>query len=56
MLSVATFDPWKRDDVAANSQANLKRLEDGSIPCDSPRPTDRVDIYRRWIDTGEAAP
>jgi hypothetical protein len=55
MLSVADFDLWKRDDVAANSQAILERLEDGSMPCDSPWPADRVDVFRGWIDAGMPA-
>jgi hypothetical protein len=55
MLSVADFDLWKRDDVAANSQAILGRLEDGSMPCDSPWPPDSVDVFRRWIDAGMPA-
>jgi hypothetical protein len=52
MLSVASFDLWKRDDVAANSQAILERLGDGSMPCDGPWPADRVDVFRRWMDAG----
>lgn len=55
MLGVANFDLWKRDDVAANSQAILDRLEDGSMPCDGPWPADRVDMFRRWIDEGMPA-
>lgn len=50
MLSVANFDLWKRDDVATNSQAILERLLDGSMPCDRPWPTERVDVFRRWMD------
>jgi hypothetical protein len=34
MLNVASFDLWERSDVADNAQAILKRLEDGSMPCD----------------------
>ena len=55
MLSVANFDLWKRDDVATNSSAILERLADGSMPCDSPWPADRVDVFRRWIDAGMPA-
>jgi hypothetical protein len=52
MLSVPNFDLWKRDDVATNAQAILERLGDGSMPCDGPWPADRVDTFRRWIDSG----
>jgi hypothetical protein len=55
MLSVANFDLWKRDDVATNSQAILERLTDGSMPCDSPWPADRIDVFRQWIDAGMPA-
>jgi hypothetical protein len=24
----------------------------GSMPCDRPWPADRVDTFRRWIDSG----
>jgi hypothetical protein len=52
MLSVANFDPWKREDVAEHSQAILKRLEDGSMPCDQAWPDDQVALFRRWVDSG----
>ena len=55
MLSIASFDLWKRDDVADNSQAILKRLEDGSMPCDEAWPPDRVETFRRWVETGMLA-
>ena len=52
MLSVATFDLWKREDVAEHYQAILKRLEDGSMPCDQAWPDDQVALFRRWVDSG----
>ena len=55
MLSVAGFDLWSRDDVAENSQAILKRLEDGSMPCDSAWPEEQVTTFRQWVDAGMPA-
>lgn len=50
MLSVAEFDLWARDDVAAHSQAILKRLEEGSMPCDQAWPAERVALFRQWVE------
>lgn len=52
MLNVASFDLWERSDVADNAQAILKRLEDGSMPCDGAWPADRVVLFRRWVEAG----
>ena len=52
MLSVANVDLWTREDVAEHSQAILKRLEDGSMPCDQAWPDDQVALFRRWVDSG----
>jgi hypothetical protein len=55
MLGISSFDLWDRDDVADHSQAILKRLEDGSMPCDQAWPADRVAIFRSWLDAGMPA-
>ena len=55
MLGVADFDLWNRDDVAEHSEAILKRLEDGSMPCDQAWPADQVAVFRRWVDAGTPA-
>jgi hypothetical protein len=52
---LARFDLWQRDDVAENADAILKRLEDGSMPCDGAWPAERVDVFRRWVDAGMPA-
>jgi hypothetical protein len=52
---LGSFDLWERDDVAENADAILKRLEDGSMPCDGAWPADRVDVFRRWVDAGMPA-
>jgi hypothetical protein len=54
MLQVADFDLWTRDDVAEHSHAILERLENGSMPCDQAWPSERIDLFRRWVDSGMA--
>jgi hypothetical protein len=55
MLGVAKFDLWKRDDVAEHSEDILKRLEDGSMPCDQAWPDAQVAVFRRWVEAGMPA-
>jgi hypothetical protein len=55
MLGVAEFDLWKREDVAEHSQDILKRLEDGSMPCDQAWPQEQVAVFRRWVEAGMPA-
>jgi hypothetical protein len=55
MIGVAKFDLWKRDDVAEYSQDILKRLDDGSMPCDQAWPDEQVAIFRRWVEAGMPA-
>ena len=55
MLEVAKFDLWERDDVADHAEAIVKRLEDGSMPCDGAWPPERVAEFRRWMDAGMQA-
>jgi hypothetical protein len=46
------FDLWDYDDVSTNASAILTRLRSGSMPCDGAWPSDRVDLFERWIDAG----
>ena len=55
MLGVAKFDLWKQEDVAEHSQDILKRLEDGSMPCDQAWPEEQVAVFRQWVDAGMPA-
>ena len=47
-----SFDLWSYADVVANGQAILERVADGSMPCDGAWPTERVDLFRQWLDDG----
>ncbi len=46
------FDLWSYDDVVANADAILGRLEDGSMPCDGAWPDEQVETFRAWVDAG----
>jgi hypothetical protein len=49
------FDLWSRDDVAENSQAILRVLESGAMPCDQPWPAEQVSLFQRWVEGGMPA-
>jgi hypothetical protein len=46
------FDLWSHDDVARNSDEILERLRDGSMPCDSAWPDDRIELFEHWVEAG----
>jgi hypothetical protein len=46
------FDLWSSDDVRAHETAIARHLRDGSMPCDGPWPTERVDLFDRWLAEG----
>jgi len=46
------FDLAIYADVATNAAAILERLRAGSMPCDGPWPSARVDVFQRWVDAG----
>jgi hypothetical protein len=48
------FDLWAYVEVVANGQAIAERQSDGSMPCDGAWPSERVDLFRRWLDEGAA--
>ena len=46
------FDLWDVDDVRANARAILGRLRDGSMPCDTGWPSEAIELFGRWVETG----
>ena len=48
------FDLWSPGDVRRHAPEILKRLENGTMPCDGAWPQDRVNVFHRWIDSGMA--
>jgi len=49
------FDLWSPEDVSAHADSILSRLEAGTMPCDGAWPTERIDVFRQWIDAGKPA-
>jgi CDGSH-type Zn-finger protein/truncated hemoglobin YjbI len=46
------FDLWSCDDVRAHAADVLDRLTSGSMPCDSAWASAKVEVVRRWTETG----
>jgi CDGSH-type Zn-finger protein len=46
------FDLWSADDVRAHADGVLRRLRDGSMPCDGAWPAMQIDVFERWVNTG----
>jgi hypothetical protein len=49
------FDLWVHADVVRHASEILRRLENGSMPCDGAWPKPRIDVFRRWIESGMPA-
>lgn len=46
------MDLWDYNDVKDNSEAILQELEAGGMPCDGPWDPERVELFRRWLQSG----
>jgi hypothetical protein len=46
------FDLWSYEDVSANAAAIFEKVRTGVMPCDGAWPPERVELFRRWMDTG----
>jgi hypothetical protein len=49
------FDLWSYEDVRANAQPILERVRAGTMPCDGKWPSEWVDVFDRWTQSGMAA-
>ena len=45
------FDLWSFDDVRANAERILAAVRAGLMPCDMRWSNDKVDLFRRWVDS-----
>jgi hypothetical protein len=52
---ISHFDLWSHDDVSAQSDAILARLQDGSMPCDGAWPPEQVARFEEWVAEGKRA-
>jgi hypothetical protein len=48
------FDLWSCPDVRDNAAAILAALRAGSMPCDGPWSSDKVDRFAGWVAGGMA--
>jgi hypothetical protein len=48
------FDLWSADDVTQHADEILDRVDNGSMPCDGKWPADRIEVFRRWVESGMA--
>jgi CDGSH-type Zn-finger protein/truncated hemoglobin YjbI len=48
------FDLWSFDDVRTHASEILKRLKSGTMPCDGAWPREKVELFRRWVESGMA--
>jgi truncated hemoglobin YjbI/CDGSH-type Zn-finger protein len=46
------FDLWSYDDVRTNASAILDRVKAGTMPCDGAWPSEWVEVFERWTQTG----
>ena len=46
------FDLWSYDDVNTNADAILAAVRGGSMPCDAPWSSEKVNLLQRWLDSG----
>jgi truncated hemoglobin YjbI len=52
---IFAFDLWGHQDVAKHAQAILTRLEAVTMPCDGAWPSEKIEVFRRWIESGMPA-
>ena len=46
------FDLWSQADVQAHAAGILERLRDGTMPCDGAWPQEKIEVFRRWTESG----
>jgi hypothetical protein len=46
------FDLWSGEEVRARAADILGRLQEGSMPCDGVWPTEKIEVFKRWMETG----
>ena len=46
------FDLWSQADVQANAAGILERLQNGTMPCDGAWPPTKIEVFRRWTESG----
>lgn len=53
MKNFGGFDLSVYEDVKANAESILDKLEQGSMPCDGAWSNDSINTFRSWINEGK---
>jgi hypothetical protein len=53
MLKARRLDLSSYEQVSARANDILERLEAGDMPCDGAWPVEKVEVFRRWVNTGK---
>ncbi len=48
------LDLFSYDEVKTQAAEIYARLKDGNMPCDEPRPGERLALFKRWMEEGLA--
>jgi hypothetical protein len=48
------FDLWSYAEVATHADAILERVTNGTMPCDGKWAQEKIDLFRRWVESGKA--
>jgi uncharacterized Fe-S cluster protein YjdI/CDGSH-type Zn-finger protein/truncated hemoglobin YjbI len=46
------FDLWSQADVQAHAAGILERLQNGTMPCDGAWPAEKIEVFKRWTESG----
>ena len=46
------FDLWSQPDVQAHAAGILERLQNGTMPCDGAWPPAKIEVFKRWTESG----
>jgi CDGSH-type Zn-finger protein/truncated hemoglobin YjbI len=46
------FDLWSQADVQAHAARILERLQKGTMPCDGAWPPEKIEVFKRWTESG----
>jgi len=46
------FDLWSHEHAARHANEILRRLESGTMPCDGAWPSEKLEVFRRWVASG----
>jgi len=47
------FDLWSYEDVCTHGDDILRRVSNGTMPCDGAWPQEQVDVFQRWLEAGK---